>query len=120
MDPAQLADLDPAKLIIGGLGALAAIVAMVVVSFRARSVNREDPLQRRLASHIETYARSAKDDEAFDRFKADLKAELKSRSVPREEWGFRVTAATSLLDPALAGPNVNTVVDAITRLKWTP
>ena len=120
MDPAQLTDLDPAKLIIGGLGALAAIVAVVVASFRARSMNREDPLQQRLASHIEAYARSAKDDEAFDRFKANLKAEFRSRSVPREEWGFRVTSASGLVDPAIAGPNVNAVVDAITRLKWTP
>lgn len=120
MDPALLTDLDPAKLIIGGLGALAAIFAVIIASLRARSMNREDPLQQRLASHIEAYACSAKDGEAFDRLKADLKTELRSRSVPREEWGFRVTSASGLVNPAIAGPNTNAVVDAITRLKWTP
>ena len=107
--------------VIGGwILSIVGIVAMIVASFRARSMNREDPLQQRLASHIEAYARSPKDDEAFDRFKVDLKAEFRSRSVPREEWGFRVTSASGLVDPAIAGPNVNAVVDAITRLKWTP
>lgn len=105
------------KLVAYGLGALFAVVAMVVFMVRSRSVNREDPLQRRLANHLTTYAHSVADDAALARLKADLKAEFKARSVPREEWDFRVASASGLVDPNISRERCDILIATLTRLK---
>ena len=109
--------MDAAQLIFVGIGGLIGVGAVVVLMIRSKAVNREDALQRRLAGHIETYARSVKDDEAGARLKADLKAELKARSVPQEEWSFRIVSAGSLVDPVLQRQHTDAIIAALTRLK---
>ncbi|GAA0617394.1 hypothetical protein GCM10009422_10750 [Brevundimonas kwangchunensis] len=102
-----------------GIGLLIAAGAIIVGTIRSRSVNKADPLQARLAGHLDTYARSPKDDAAFDQLKAGLTAELKGRSVPKDEWDFRVSSASGLVDPALSRQHLQSLVDAITRLNWS-
>jgi hypothetical protein len=109
---------DETRLIALLLGALIGIGFIVVFMIRSRGVNREDPLQRRLAAHLETYARSAQDAEAFARLKTDLKTELNARSVTQDQWSFRVTSASGLIDPALSRRHFDALLDAVTRLKW--
>lgn len=109
--------MEVEKLFAYGLGALIGVGAIVVFMVRSRSVNREDPLQRRLANHLTAYAHSVADDAALARPKADLKAELKARSVPREEWDFRMASASGLIDPNISLERRHTLVATISSLK---
>ena len=107
------------KLVAYGLGALFVVVATIVFIVRSRSVNREDPLQRRLADHLTAYVHSIADDAAVARLKSDLKTELKARSVPREEWDFRVVSASGLIDPNISREHRDNLISTITQLKFS-
>lgn len=111
--------MEAENLLTYGLGALFGIGIVVVFMVRSKAVNRDDPLQGRLANHLNAYVHSLADDAAFARLKADLKAELKARSVPREEWEFRIVSASGLIDPNISRERRDALLAAISRLKLT-
>jgi hypothetical protein len=84
------------KAILWGIVLLALIVLLVVWLVRSRAVNRDDPLQVRLADHMRTYFQSSGSAEEGDRMVESLRRELKQRQVPRTEWDFRLSAAMDL------------------------
>ena len=60
-------------------------------------MNRQDPLQDRLAEHFERYL-AAPDDAALEQLTLALRKELKDRQVPRTEWRFRLFSAVNLVE----------------------
>ena len=79
--------------------------------------NRGSPLQRRLADHMETFARSDHGDEAFEGLKRSLDAELDAARIPRAERRDRLLAATQLVDRSLKGDAGRATIKALKKLR---
>ncbi|QLQ13017.1 MAG: hypothetical protein HZY74_06545 [Brevundimonas sp.] len=93
--------------VIGVISSLGIVAWELIKQSRVR---KDDPLQRRLAVHFETYLRSPQDEAAKTELSRLLKAELKERQVPRDEWNARLISATGLVDRNLAKQHFHELV----------
>lgn len=96
---------------------LIAIGGLVWTFAKVQRTNRGSPLQRKLADHMEAFARSSHDEIAFEELKQSLDAELDAARIPRADRRDRLLAATQLFDRSLKGDRGRATIKALKKLR---